>query len=39
MWTCDGTEFTVTTLQCFDVTLTSAKNQYWRETSLTDDDV
>ena len=39
MWTRDGTEFTVTTLQCFDVTLTSAKNQYWCETSLTDREV
>ena len=34
MWTCDGTEFIVTTLQRFNVTLSTADNQYWRETSL-----
>jgi hypothetical protein len=40
MWTTDGTIYTVPTLQPnVDVTLTTAKNQYWRETSLTNEEV
>jgi hypothetical protein len=34
MWTTDGTIYTITTLQPVDVTLTTAGNQYWRDTRL-----
>jgi len=38
MWTCDRTEYVITTLQPFNVSLTTDKNQYWRDTSLTNEE-
>jgi len=39
MWSCGSTEFVVTSLQGFDVTLSTTEDQYWRETALTDEEV